>query len=58
LLTAPDVPRDRDAAAELEDGLPFIQLYVVKQDEYDYFAHRFFATDIDNVPKGMIEVSL
>src|SRR5262249_21681692 len=57
LLLGARYPQDQAAAAnELAEGLPFIQLYLqlylVEQDEYDYFGGEFFATDRDNVRKG------
>jgi hypothetical protein len=58
VLLGPDFPKDTGAAAELADGLPFIQLYLEGHKGYDYFVQQFYATDRDGVPKGMLEVML
>jgi hypothetical protein len=44
--------------AELTAGLPFLEIDVVDQDNFDFLVHRIFITDRDCVPKGMIEVIL
>lgn len=56
LLVAPDFPRGRTAEVELQRGLPFLQIDLAVQDEFDVMINRFFATDRAQVPKGMIEV--
>ena len=58
LLLGDDYPADRAAAEELEAGLPFIDMKRVRAEPFDVFVHHIFATDRDNVPKGMIEVLL
>ena len=58
LLVAPDSPRGAEVAAELRAGLPFLAIDVVDQDDFDFFVEKFFVTDRDRVPKGMIEVIL
>jgi len=58
LLAGPDYPSDTDADTELQAGLPFIELKLVRQEQFDLFVRDFFATDRDNTPKGMIEVLL
>ena len=44
--------------AELQAGLPFLEIDVVDQDNFDFLVETFFTTDRDCVPKGMIEVIL
>ena len=56
LLVASDFPRDRTAEVELQRGLPFLQIDLAVQEEFDVMINRFFATDRAQVPKGMIEV--
>jgi hypothetical protein len=56
LLLEPDYPRDAAAAAELEAGLPFIEMQLVMPEDFQQLTERTFATDRDLVPKGMIEV--
>jgi hypothetical protein len=58
LLLGADYPVDQAADEELAAGLPFIDLKRVRADQFDLFVHEIFATDRDNVPKGMIEVLL
>lgn len=56
LLIGPRFPQDKAAAAELLDGLPFINMELVDAEAFDQFTQRTFATDRELVPKGMIEV--
>jgi hypothetical protein len=58
LLVALDSPRGDEVAAELRAGLPFLAIDVVDQNDFDFFVEKFFVTDRDRVPKGMIEVIL
>lgn len=56
LLIGPDYPKDETADAELQQGLPFIQAELVPQADFDFLVHDPFATDRQNIPKGVIEV--
>ncbi len=56
LLIGPDFPRDSTAEKELRDGLPFLDISLADQSDFDYFTQRFFAWDRIRQPKGMIEV--
>ena len=58
LLFDPEYPKDQSAAEELEEGLPFIEMYLVEAEDYNHFAPQFFAIDRMKVPKGMLEVIL
>jgi len=58
LLVGRDFPRDSSAEAELIDGLPFLQIDLVKQKDFDVIVEKIFATDRHSIPKGMIEVIL
>jgi hypothetical protein len=49
-------PRDRSAEAELVAGLPFLDLSLVNQADFDLLVGEFFATDRQSVGKGMVEV--
>jgi hypothetical protein len=44
------------AEAELIAGLPFINMELVDLEGFRQFTDRTFATDVDLVPKGMLEV--
>jgi len=56
LLIGPGFPRDRTAEVELLAGLPFLELSLVRQEDFDVIVHEFFATDRHSVAKGMVEV--
>jgi hypothetical protein len=58
LLIGPDYPREAAAEAELSAGLPFLEVQIVEEEGFEYLVGRFFATDQDSNPKGMIEVML
>ena len=47
-----------DTDTELRAGLPFLEIEVVDQDNFDFLVDKVFVTDRDRVPKGMIEVIL
>lgn len=51
-------PRNRRAMKELRGGLPFLDLKIVGQEDFDEFVNITFGTDRAGVPKGMIEVIL
>lgn len=46
-----------EAEEEFDAGFPFVQAIVVEQPDFDYFGGVFFATDREDVPKGLIEVT-
>lgn len=56
LLTGPNYPADLKAEEELEAGLPFMDIAIAEQDEFDIFVDRIFGTDRKLVPKGVVEV--
>ena len=56
LLVGPQFPNDREAEKELVAGLPFLDVSLVDQADFDYFATRFFAFDRLGEEKGLIEV--
>lgn len=58
LLMKPSYPRDREAEKELLDGLPFLEIQLVRQARFDMLVGQFFATDRQMQPKGMVEVLL
>jgi len=58
LLISPGVSKDATAEDELIQGLPFLDISVVGQKDFDYFVNRFFAVDRMQRTKGMIEVVL
>jgi hypothetical protein len=57
LLAPNDEAALKDIEDELEDGLPFLDIYLADRDEFDAFTSRVFAFDRDQQGKGMIEVS-
>lgn len=58
ILVGLGYPTDPGAEAELEKGLPFLDVAIVTQKDFDRFTTRVFATDRHNRPKGMVEVQL
>jgi len=47
---------EEDDEAELRQGLPFLELNVMEQADFDWLVGRFFAYNREFEPKGMIEV--
>jgi len=58
LLIGLNYPAEQSADEELAAGLPFIDLKRVRADQFELFVQEIFATDRDDIPKGMIEVVL
>lgn len=56
LLIGPGYPRDAAAEAELLAGLPFLELSLVTQGDFDLLVDVFFATDRQSTEKGLVEV--
>ncbi|HEX2477614.1 MAG TPA: hypothetical protein VHK01_22850 [Lacipirellulaceae bacterium] len=50
--------RDRSALRELRDGLPFLEMKLVGQEDFDEFVYTTFPTDRMGFSKGMVEVLL
>ena len=58
LLQGPGYNPTSPAALELEQGLPFLSLQIVRQPAFDYLAVTFFGTDRAGTAKGVVEVML
>jgi hypothetical protein len=58
LLIGPDFPLDSASEVELLEGIPFLELSLVSQDDFDLLVNRYFATDRLDNKKGMVEVVL
>jgi hypothetical protein len=58
LLLPADFPLDLAAAANLSEGLPFIDLQMTEAKEFAIMVEQLYASDRDAVPKGVIEVVL
>jgi len=56
LLIGAEFPRDAAAEAELLAGLPFLELSLVTQKDFDLLVDEFFATDRQSIGKGLVEV--
>jgi hypothetical protein len=56
LLIGPGASIDPAAEDELLQGLPFLDISLVGQKDFDYFVGRFFVVDRMQRTKGMIEV--
>jgi hypothetical protein len=58
LLTGADFPRDKQAEQDILDGLPFLQIALIGQEDFDYLVDSVFATDRQQITKGVVEVIL
>lgn len=58
LLIGAGFPRDKEAEAELLAGLPFLEINLVTEADFDLLVEKFFATDRHSIAKGMVEVIL
>jgi hypothetical protein len=58
VLLASTILRDQEAEEELQEGLPFLSISLVRPEEFDYLVYQFFAFDRTRASKGMIEVIL
>ncbi len=58
LLISAETGRDETAEGELAEGLPFLDISLVGQRDFDYLVGRFFAADRSRQAKGMIEIVL
>lgn len=56
LLIGRGFPTDADAEAELNAGLPFLEMKLVGQADFDEYVMHVFGTDRMGVAKGMVEV--
>ena len=56
LLIGTGFPRDVVAESEILAGLPFLELSLVDQEDFDVLVQRVFATDRNLATKGMLEV--
>jgi len=48
--------KDQKAFKQLRDGLPFLDVALVFQKDFDKMVNKVFASDRHGVPKGMVEV--
>jgi len=58
LLLSADFPLDPAAAADLSEGLPFVDLHLAETKEFAILVEQLYASDRDSVPKGVVEVVL
>ena len=56
LLMGTDFPRDVEAESELLAGLPFLELSLVNEADFELLVNVIFATDRHSVDKGMVEI--
>jgi hypothetical protein len=56
LLVAARGRGNRVARRKLREGLPFLDIAIVRARAFDEYIHSLFATDRTGTPKGMIEV--
>ncbi|HET6250548.1 MAG TPA: hypothetical protein VFE47_22870 [Tepidisphaeraceae bacterium] len=58
LLQGPAYSAMSDSAAEIRQGLPFLDIKVVNEQDYSFFINSLFVHDRSRVSKGVIEVIL
>ncbi|MCL2639620.1 MAG: SDR family oxidoreductase [Phycisphaerales bacterium] len=58
LLISRGYPKDKNAAEELREGLPFLDISILPQAEFEQLVSEIFAMDRYGVPKGVVEVML
>ena len=56
LLQGPTYSALSQAAAELRQGLPFLDIKVVNEQDYLFFLRSLFVRDRARISKGVIEV--
>jgi hypothetical protein len=56
LLIGRGFPADAAAEAEFNAGLPFIEMKLVGQADFDEYVNVTFGSDRMGIPQGMIEV--
>jgi len=56
LLIDAEFLKDPVAQSEIEAGLPFLEIKLVGQTEFDYMVESVFGSDRDMVPKGVVEI--
>jgi hypothetical protein len=58
LLQGAGYRTDSPEAAELRQGLPFLEIKIVDSNDYEFFSNTLFASDRDMIGKGVIEVAI
>ena len=58
MLQGPKYSALSDSAAEIRQGLPFLDIKVVNEKDYSFFVNSIFVRDRSRVSKGVIEVIL
>lgn len=58
LLIGPGFPREQAAEDELIAGLPFLDINLMDEADFELLVAQFFATDRNAVPKGVVEIIL
>lgn len=57
LLIGRGFPTEPAAEAELNAGLPFLELRMARQADFDEYVNEIFGTDRMGLPKGMVEIA-
>lgn len=58
LLIGAGFPADQAAEEELIAGLPFLDINLMDEADFELLVNKFFATDRNAVPKGVVEIIL
>jgi hypothetical protein len=57
LLIGPGFPKDQVAEEELLAGLPFLDINLMDEVDFELLVNKFFATYRNAVPKGVVEIT-
>jgi len=58
LLAGKESSRNKIAEKELLAGLPFLEIALIGQDDFDFMVDTVYASDRQRIPKGVVEVLL
>ena len=56
MLLDPNAAGDNPALREIIAGLPFLEIEIVKQPDFELMVNTIYATDRHAVPKGVVEI--
>jgi hypothetical protein len=58
LLVGKESSRDKITEKEILSGLPFLEIALIGQEDFDYMVETVYASDRQWIPKGVVEVLL
>jgi hypothetical protein len=58
LLVGKESARDKITEKDISTGLPFLEIALIGQEDFDYMVETVYASDRQWIPKGVVEVLL